>query len=163
MTWQGKLIDKILDIIDPNHSLNSIDYYIEPTANIIDKLAWIHIVDGKILVTRTKGRKKFYLPGGKRQKGESDAQTLFREIEEELSVQIELPSMQFVGIFEAQADGQKPGILVRMTCYSATYLGVLAPASEIEEMQWFTYEDREKVSEVDTLIFDILKENGDLV
>ncbi len=163
LTWQGKLIDKILDIIDPNHSLNSIDYYIEPTANIIDKLAWIHIVDGKILVTRTKGRKKFYLPGGKRQKGESDAQTLFREIEEELSVQIELPSMQFVGIFEAQADGQKPGILVRMTCYSATYLGVLASASEIEEMQWFTYEDREKVSEVDTLIFDILKENGDLV
>ncbi|SFW76809.1 hypothetical protein SAMN02927921_04162 [Sinomicrobium oceani] len=26
----GKLIDKILDFIDPDHSLNSIDYHIEP-------------------------------------------------------------------------------------------------------------------------------------
>jgi len=30
LTGFGKYIDKILDIIDANHSLNSIDYYIEP-------------------------------------------------------------------------------------------------------------------------------------
>ncbi len=30
LTGLGKSIDKILDIIDANHSLNSIDYYIEP-------------------------------------------------------------------------------------------------------------------------------------
>jgi len=30
LTGFGKSIDKILDIIDANHSLNSIDYYIEP-------------------------------------------------------------------------------------------------------------------------------------
>ncbi|AWX43584.1 hypothetical protein HME9304_00575 [Flagellimonas maritima] len=30
LTGFGKAIDKILDIIDPNHSLNSIDYYIQP-------------------------------------------------------------------------------------------------------------------------------------
>lgn len=29
----GKAIDAILDAIDPNHSLNSIDYYIQPTKN----------------------------------------------------------------------------------------------------------------------------------
>lgn len=27
----GRLIDKILDSIDPNHTLNSIDYYIQPS------------------------------------------------------------------------------------------------------------------------------------
>ena len=163
LTWQGRFIDKILDIIDPNHSLNSIDYYIEPTANIIDKLAWIHIVDGKILVTRNLGRNKFYIPGGNRKKGESDAQTLHREIQEVLNVDIELPTMNFVGIFEAQADGYKPGILVRMTCYAANYLGNLKPHDKIEEIAWLGYEDREKVSEVDTLIFDVLQENGDLI
>ncbi|WP_209404265.1 NUDIX domain-containing protein [Pseudozobellia sp. WGM2] len=163
LTWQGRLIDKILDIIDPNHSLNSIDYYIEPSQNIIDKLAWIHIVDGKILVARNRGRDKFYIPGGKREIGESDAQTLFREIQEELSVEIELATMQFIGIFEAQADSHKPGVLVRMTCYSALYRGNLVPASEIEEMAWLNYDDSEKVSEVDTLIFDVLKENGKLI
>lgn len=30
LTNFGKAIDKILDSIDPNHSLNSIDYYIQP-------------------------------------------------------------------------------------------------------------------------------------
>jgi len=30
LTGFGKSIDKILDIIDANHSMNSIDYYIEP-------------------------------------------------------------------------------------------------------------------------------------
>ncbi|WP_394970407.1 hypothetical protein [uncultured Croceitalea sp.] len=30
LTGFGKAIDKLLDFIDPNHSLNSIDYFIEP-------------------------------------------------------------------------------------------------------------------------------------
>ena len=163
LTGFGKGIDKILDIIDPDHSLNSIDYYIEPSENIIDKLAWIHIVNGRILSTRSKGREKYYIPGGKREVGETDAQTLVREIKEELSVEIDIPSMEFVGIFEAQADGHKPGTLVRMTCYSATFKGELVPDSEIAEIKWLGYADRDKVSEVDQRIFDVLKESGRLV
>jgi len=30
LTGFGRLIDSILEFIDPNHSLNSIDYYVEP-------------------------------------------------------------------------------------------------------------------------------------
>ena len=30
LTAFGKAIDAILDLIDPNHSLNSIDYYVQP-------------------------------------------------------------------------------------------------------------------------------------
>ncbi len=33
----GKFINKILNLIDPNHSLNSIDYFIEPLENYIKK------------------------------------------------------------------------------------------------------------------------------
>lgn len=134
LTGFGKSIDKFLDFIDANHSLNSIDYYIEPSEQIIDKLAWIHIVDGKILSTRTRGKTKYYIPGGKRETDETDAQALVREIREELTVDIELSTLHFIGIFEAQADGHKPGILVRMTCYSANYLGDLKADSEIEEV-----------------------------
>ncbi len=160
LTGFGKAIDKFLDFIDPNHSLNSIDYYIEPSDQIIDKLAWIHIVDGKILSTRSKGKTKYYIPGGKREASETDAQALSREIKEELSVELELPTLNFIGIFEAQADGHKPGILVRMTCYSANYRGTLLPDSEIEEMVWLNYSDIDKVAAVDVLIFDFLKASG---
>jgi len=160
LTGFGKAIDRFLDFIDPNHSLNSIDYYIEPSDQIIDKLAWIHIVDGKILSTRSKGKTKYYIPGGKREPGETDAQALSREIKEELSVDLELPTLNFIGIFEAQADGHKPGILVRMTCYSAGYSGSLQPDSEIEEMVWLNYSDIDKVAAVDVLIFDFLKAQG---
>lgn len=160
LTGFGKAIDKFLDFIDPNHSLNSIDYYIEPSDQIIDKLAWIHIVDGKILSTRTKGKTKYYIPGGKRGLGESDAQALSREIKEELTVDLELNTLHFIGIFEAQADGHKPGILVRMTCYSAEYKGSLQPDHEIEEMVWLNYFDIDKVAAVDVLIFHFLHEKG---
>ncbi|QLG46168.1 NUDIX hydrolase [Costertonia aggregata] len=160
LTGFGKAIDKILDVIDPNHSLNSIDYYIEPTDEIIDKLAWIHLKDGKILGTRSMGKEKYYIPGGKREKDEVDAQALLREIKEELTVDLDIDSLQFVGIFEAQADGHKNGILVRMTCYTGKYYGELKPASEIEELRWLDYSDIDKISAVDVLIFDFLKEKG---
>jgi len=160
LTGFGKAIDKFLDFIDPNHSLNSIDYYIEPSDQIIDKLAWIHIVDGKILSTRTKGKTKYYIPGGKRGLGESDVQALSREIKEELTVDLELNTLHFIGIFEAQADGHKPGILVRMTCYSAEYKGSLQPDHEIEEISWLNYSNIDKVAAVDVLIFEFLREKG---
>ncbi len=160
LTTFGKGIDKLLDQIDPNHSLNSIDYYIEPSQQLIDKLAWIHVVDGKILSTLSKGKTKFYIPGGKREANETDGQALSREIREELTVSLQLPTLDFIGVFEAQADGYKPGILVRMTCYSGGYIGTLQPDSEIQEIVWLNYADRDKVSRVDQLIFDFLKEKN---
>ncbi|MFC5833523.1 NUDIX hydrolase [Nonomuraea insulae] len=48
----------------------------------IDKIAWIHLDDGKILSTRSRGKNAYYIPGGKREPGETDLDTLIREIEE---------------------------------------------------------------------------------
>ena len=55
---------------------------------IIDKIAWIRLEDGAILSSRSRGKDVYYLPGGKREPGESDVDTLVREIREELSVAI---------------------------------------------------------------------------
>ncbi len=160
LTRSGKLIDTILDKLDPNHSLNSIDYYVEPTEQIIDKLAWIRIENHQILSTRTIGKTTYYIPGGERENDESDEIALLREIKEELDVKITPDSLEFIGVFEAQADAHKPGILVRMTCYSGSYSGKLKASSEIEEYTWLNYNDKEKVSEVDKLIFDYLHHKG---
>ncbi len=124
----------------------------------IDKLAWIEIKDKAILLTKSYGKDKYYIPGGKRETGESDEQALIREIEEELSVTIDKHTLKFVGVFEAQAHSQAEGVSVIMTCYSGDYTGKLKVNAEIEAMKWFEYADRDQVVGVDKLIFDYLKE-----
>ncbi len=129
---------------------------------MIDKIAWLHAVDGRILSTRSRGKDVYYLPGGKREPGESDTETLVREIREELAVEIEPSTIEPAGTFEAQADGKAAGIVVRMTCFTAEYTGTLAASSEIEEIAWLGYADRDRVSAVDQIIFDHLHDTGQL-
>ncbi|MEU4247030.1 NUDIX domain-containing protein [Amycolatopsis sp. NPDC026612] len=129
---------------------------------MIDKIAWIHVVDGRILSTRSRGKDVYYLPGGKREPGETDTETLIREIREELDVAITPESVTPAGTFEAQAHGHAAGTLVRMTCYTAEYRGTPKASSEIEEVEWLGYADRGRVSAVDRIIFDHLRETGQL-
>ncbi|MEM6342763.1 MAG: NUDIX domain-containing protein [Bacteroidota bacterium] len=128
----------------------------------IDKVAWIYIRDGKILSTLSKGKSKYYIPGGKREKGESDAQTLNREIEEELAVKIITDSVAFWGEYVAQADSHPQGVEVAMQCYFADYRGTLQASAEIDHFAWLTYEDYDRISPVDQLIFDALRAEGKL-
>lgn len=85
---------------------------------VIDKVAWIQIGDGKILSTRSRGKDVYYLPGGKREAGETDLDTLVREVEEELAVTIDRGTARHVGTFRAQAHGHAEGVTVQMTCYT---------------------------------------------
>lgn len=123
---------------------------------MIDKVAWLYLCEKRILCTRTCGEETYYLPGGKREGNETDAQTLEREVREELSVKIVMDSVRFAALFEAPAHGRPVGTTVRMSCYFAEYTGELAAASEIEEIAWLTSADRARVSAVGHLIFDWL-------
>ncbi|MDE1860579.1 MAG: NUDIX domain-containing protein [Candidatus Micrarchaeota archaeon] len=129
-------------------------------ADNIDKLAWIYLKDKKILCTRTKGKDVFYMPGGKREAGETDAQALTREIKEELSVELIPNTLKLVGKFKAQAHGKPAGVMVHMACYTGEFIGELKPASEIEDACWLSYSDRPKIALTGQLIFDYLKEQG---
>jgi len=124
---------------------------------MIDKLAYLLVVNGKILSTRSKGKTKYYIPGGKREEGESDWQALSREIREELSVELKEETCQYYGTFEAQADGHAEGIIVRMTCYTADYSGELRASSEIAEIIWLDTDNMDRIAAVDKLIFADLK------
>ena len=129
---------------------------------MIDKVAWLELAGGKILSTRSKGKDAFYLPGGKREQGESDVETLTREIAEELLVTIDPTTAKHAGTFTAQAHGHRVGVEVQMTCYTAKYEGTPTANAEIAEVQWLTYADRDRVAPVDQLIFDHLHEAGEL-
>lgn len=52
------------------------------------------------------------------------------------------------------------GILVKMTCYMAEFNGQLQANSEIQEINWLSYADLEKISPVDKLIFKDLYQKG---
>lgn len=130
------------------------------TARVIDKSAWIHLEQGRLLSTRSRGRGAYYVPGGKPELGESRLQTLVREIREELTVEIDPGTARLYGVFEAQAHGHPDGVLVRMACYFAEYSGQIRPAAEIEEVAWLTTADIQPVSPVDQLVMRQLRQDG---
>lgn len=126
--------------------------------NVIDKLAWIEIQGRRLLSTRSKGKSVYYIPGGKREVGETDEQTLLREIEEELTVRLHPHTLAFMGMYQAQAHGHPAGVQVQMRCYTASYSGTIRANSEIEEVVWLSYRHIGQVSPVDKLIFEWLKQ-----
>lgn len=126
----------------------------------IDKIALIYIKDKKILMTLSKGKDTYYLPGGKREKDESDKETLIRECEEELNVEIDAKTIKYYGTFQAQAHGKTEGIIVKMTCYIADFTGKIKPSAEIEKIKWLNYNDINLISAVDKLIFKDLLDKG---
>lgn len=126
----------------------------------IDKLAFIDIHDRKVLTTLSKGKDIWYIPGGKREEGETDEEALIREVREELSIDLTPETIILYGTFEAQAHGKPSGTTVRMTCYTARYNGSLNASAEIQECRYVSYLWREKSSPVDKIIFDDLKAKG---
>jgi 8-oxo-dGTP diphosphatase len=130
---------------------------------LIDTVAWVCLENGRILCVRPHGRDVFFIPGGKREAGESDLQTLLREISEELTVRLRPETVAHVGTYEAsESNGLPGGAMVRMSCYTGDYTGTLAASSEIDELAWFSCADRPRVPPVDQLLFDDLKAGGEL-
>ncbi|HEX6161241.1 MAG TPA: NUDIX domain-containing protein [Thermoanaerobaculia bacterium] len=128
---------------------------------MIDKLAWVHIDGGRVLCARSHHQEVYYLPGGKREAGESDEEALLREIREELAVSLDAATIRPLGVFEAPAHG-KPGVIVRMTCYTAAVTGQPRPSAEIAELAWLTYADRHRLSLAGQVVFDHLHAQGRL-
>jgi 8-oxo-dGTP diphosphatase len=110
----------------------------------VEKVAWVLVRDGRLLVVRNHGRDLFYLPGGRRETGEIDSETLVREVREELGVTIDPSTMQLVAEVVAPRDGSRDE--VTMTCYTAEHRGDPAPANEIAELAWITVADRGRVT-----------------
>lgn len=181
LTKFGSAIDKFLDFLDKGHSLNSIDYYIEPSDEILDELVWIHVVDQKLLGYRPKGKVGFMLPGAQKEPKVSDAMALSEKIKENWNISLDISSFTYLGIFEAREDseasrgkpdGQKqtyeasngiPVILVRKTGYSSEYKGEISMDPELGKIVWLKYQDRKNTSEADKLILDFLKDSGQLI
>ena len=127
---------------------------------LFDKIAFVHIAERKVLVALNKGSDVWYLPGGHREPGETDAETLVREVKEELSLDIIPDTIAYVNTYEAQAHGRPEGEMGRFICYTVSYEGELEAGSEIAEIRFLSYDQRDQTSAPTRMLFDELKSRG---
>ncbi|PXY19720.1 NUDIX hydrolase [Prauserella muralis] len=129
-----------------------------PTA--IDSLAWVLVRDRRLLSVRTEGKSRFYLPGGKREPGESDVAALCREIREELGAELDPLSFSLFAVLDEPADGYSDGRRVHMTAYTARHRCELAPAREIAELAWLTAADAHQCPPAGRRVLALLASEG---
>jgi 8-oxo-dGTP diphosphatase len=131
--------------------------------NLIEKIykpALVYIRDNKLLSVRSKGKDVFYIPGGKREFGETDEQALTREIKEELNVDVVQSSIKHMDTFEDHAHGRSKDTTVHISFYSADIIGEPSAGSEIEEVAWLDYSQHNKYPEEWLFLFDWLRDRG---
>lgn len=130
--------------------------------NVIEKVAWLRIENRRVLFLRSKGRDRFYFPGGKREKGESDMETLTRELKEELGIDFKPDTAVYFETLKAYADAQTDPAIVESVFYMGDAGGVLTPCGEIAEIAWLSSKDSDKLTLLGTAVVQRLKEK-DLV
>lgn len=105
----------------------------DPLIRIVAAL--IRDAQGNILLVRKNGSDFFMQPGGKSEPGESELDTLTRELQEEIGCTIKPGSAVFLGRFRAPA-ANEPDHLVDAALYQAGILGPVRIAAEIAEFTW---------------------------
>lgn len=88
----------------------------------------------KILLVRVRDNKLWYLPGGKIEPSETAPEALYRELCEELSIMLDIDSIQHVTTIISPAYPQDD--LVELQCFSASWTGEIIPQAEISEVQY---------------------------
>lgn len=101
----------------------------------LESVAWLFKKDGKVLCVKTKGKNKYFIPGGKLEVGETYQRGLLREIKEELNIDLVASTISHEFIVVDDAYGLEDTEL-EMHCYSADFNGEINPSSEIERMKW---------------------------
>ncbi|MFC4562765.1 NUDIX domain-containing protein [Nocardiopsis mangrovi] len=129
-------------------------------APVIDALAWVRLNDRRLLCVRTRGRELFYLPGGKREPGESDAEAVAREAAEEVGVALRPATITPYAVIDEAADGYPEGTRVRLACFTAEHDGEPAARSEIAELAWLGSADRPRCAPAVRRLLDLLRDDG---
>lgn len=97
--------------------------------------------DGRVLVVRKKGTSRFMQPGGKPEAGESAAQTLIRELHEELGVVLVEADLRSLGTFVSEA-ANEPGHRVVAAAFAASVdPAAVTVQAELAELRWITPAD----------------------
>lgn len=128
-------------------------------ADFIDKLGFIQIRNRKVMLSWEKGKTAWILPGGKREKGESDIDALARELKEELSIDLIKESARYFNTYQGQAHGKGEGVLVRIICYTGKYSGEIKLNPPVKKLGWVDSKE-EKLSIPGKILIADLKDKN---
>ncbi|WP_109355896.1 NUDIX domain-containing protein [Sphingorhabdus sp. EL138] len=87
-----------------------------------------------ILLVRVRDNKKWYLPGGKVEVGESHQQALCRELSEEISVVLKAENL--VHLITVEGPAYREEGKVRLVCYRSENEIDGQPSGEVSELAW---------------------------
>lgn len=94
-----------------------------------------------MLLVRVRDNTIWYFPGGKIDEGETHLQTIIRELDEELNVQIQSSELKYLG--EVITDNHDRTDIVSVQCYAGDIIQPIQPCAEISEIRWFDLDDTE--------------------
>jgi 8-oxo-dGTP pyrophosphatase MutT (NUDIX family) len=98
--------------------------------------------DGALLTVRKRGTRRFMLPGGKLEPGESPIDCAVREAAEEIGLSLSADDLTELGEWTSPA-ANEPGALVRSTVFLAPPgQPEPHPLGEIEELRWQPWDER---------------------
>jgi NADH pyrophosphatase NudC (nudix superfamily) len=107
------------------------------TPKFIYKTALAVFKDKKMIMVRNnRNDEVFFTLGGKIEPGESEIDSLHREIKEEVNAEIKQGSVKLLHEFEAPAFGMD-NTIINIKLYSGELVGEPTPSSEIVEIQYF--------------------------
>lgn len=132
-----------------------------PVTAFIDKVAWLHIVDRRVLFARSKGQPLFFTVGGNRDwlglaatgRWETDVETLVREVREECGVEVDPGTATFAVEVHGPSLYEWP---LRLRCYFAKKTGDIVPSGEIEEVKFLGYGDGRLTTETGRMVLNWL-------
>lgn len=126
----------------------------------IDNVSLLDIKNKKVLLVLAKGKTKWTLPGGKREKDETDKQVLTRECREEIGVDIVPESIRYFETIEGQANNKPEGVLVRIKIFTAEFTGNICPLNEIYKADYLSFEEIDDISEMGRVFLGRLRTQG---
>lgn len=126
----------------------------------IDNISLIDIRNKKILLCVSKGETKWQLPGGKRELGEDDEETLIRECKEELNIDLIPETIKLFETIQGQAHSKDKGVIVKIKMFTANFTGVIVSSTEIEKAEYLGFDQVPDTSEIGWSYLKGLKEKG---
>ena len=104
------------------------------------KYALCIIRDNRLLALEEADNESYLMPGGRPVPGETYAQTLLRELKEELGIELDTDTLTFIGTFKDMAAGDADA-RVKLELYTGDFRGELIPSAEVKRLVWFGRDD----------------------